>query len=413
MSKKGFKFRIYPDKDQIVLLERTLGCCRFIWNKLLDDSIQKYEYLVLNPDLPKPRLSGYDFSKEVTNIKQSHDWLYEVANVPLQQSALNLGKAFANYFRNKKNNTFKPRVKPKKNKTGTFKEALLNTPGHPQFKKKHNHQSFTLTRAAFKIKNNQFFIAKCDKHLKIKWSRELPSEPSSCTISKTSSGQYFVSFICDYVPKLTYGKGIIGIDLGIKDFAVCSKGESVKNPKHYVKLQKCLRKHQRKLNKCQKGSSRKNKARIKVAKIHQRISNLRNDFLHKLSTRLVSENQAIVIENLKVSNMIRNRKLSKHIADASWSKFRQLLEYKVKDSLWCRLLIADQYYPSTQLCSVCYQKPKQKLALKIREWTCEYCGSTHQRDENASINLEHLATRNSELWINHPGKIILTEAYNR
>ncbi len=384
--KKGLVFRIYPNAEQQVLLERTFGCSRKVWNELLAlFSVQKTEFPNEN-----------NLSRKLTELKarEEFEYLNEVSSKALQYVTRNLASAYKRFFKSKK--------------------AL----DYPKFKSKHRGKnSFTLTNNTgfdtgyFSVKDDVFTIAKCKTPVKIVWHRELPSQPTSVTISKNSAGQYYASFLCDIMPEMTYGQGIIGIDLGIKTLATMSNGEVLQNPKHYVCTQKSLRKLQRRLSKKVKGSKNRDKARKKVAKCHLKIANQRKDYLHKLTRSLVRDNQAIVIEDLNVSGMSRNRHLSKHILDAGFGMFRRFLEHKVVESQWCRLIIADRFYPSTQLCSHCGCKPLVKIKLGVSEWTCLSCKTTHGRDTNASYNLEKLAILYENIWRDLPGAIIKTKSY--
>ncbi len=367
---KGFKYRIYPNEEQQLFLNKTFGCCRFVYNRLLAGSQLAYDQWKQNNDLPKPKMSSFDLINCLPGMKQQLEcvWLNEVSSCALQQKVQDLGKAFSNFF--------------KRHTKGV---------GYPKFKKRGYHDNFRLTPHYFKVNNASFTIAKCAAPIKIVFDRDLPSPPSQVTISRNASGQYFASFLCEYTPdKIATGTGVLGIDVGIKDLVVTSKGDIVENPKHYLHAAHRLARLQRRLSKTQKGSKNRTKARLKVARLHQHIANQRYDHLHKLSTRLISENQAIVIEDLNVKGMSQNRKLAKHVMTAGWSLFRKMLEYKAQASQHVKIIIASRWYPSTQLCSVCYKRPTKKLKLSDRGWTCEHCGSVHQRDVNAAQNLKLL-----------------------
>ena len=368
---RRYKYRFYPAEDQKVLLAQTFGCCRFVYNQILDKSIKDYnQYLIdlsLNSNTKRPSVSGYDFVKALTALKQDPDksWLNDISAVALQQSVLNLGIAFKGFFK--------------------------KISKYPRFKKKSNHQSFTLMSNGFNIKDHKVCIAKSKDPLNIKWSRDLPSDPSSCTISKTPSGQYYISFVCDRPGKVTNGQGHIGIDLGIKDFAILSDGTKIPNLKYYESKQKHLKRLQQSLSRKVKGSNNRNKTRLKVATLHEHISNYRKDFLHKLSRILVNENQVIGMESLKVSNMVRNKKLSKSISSVGWSMFKDMLSYKSQESLHTVLVSVDPWYPSSHVCSDCHSLLDRKLKLSERSWTCPECGAHHDRDINAALNIKHVA----------------------
>lgn len=390
---KGFKCRIYPTNEQQAYLNKTFGCCRFVYNHLLASSQLAYDHWKLNNQLPKPKMNTFDLINQLPTLKQQPEylWLNEVSSCALQQKVQDLGKSFGNFF--------------KRNSKGV---------GYPKFKKRGYSDSFRLTPKYFAIKGNVFTIAKCVTPIKIISDRVLPSEPSQVTISRNASGQYFASFLCEYTPKpVTTGVGVLGIDVGIKDLVVTSKGDFVENPKHYLHAAHRLARFQRRLSRKQKGSKNRNKARLKVARLHQHIVSQRCDHLHKLSTRLIGENQAIVIENLNVKGMSQNRKLAKHVMTAGWSMFRKMLEYKAQASQHVKIIIASRWYPSTQLCSACYKRPTKKLKLSERGWTCTHCGTVHQRDVNAAQNLKLLGE-----WalakpgvLDSPCAVVLAEQY--
>jgi putative transposase len=377
---KGYKYRIYPNQEQIDLFNNTFGCTRFVYNAILADTIREYEFYLANKGLNtitpaiKPSITGFTLVNKLIPLKNNpeYNWLNNISSVALQQKIFDLNDAFSKFFKNKK--------------------------GYPKFQKKNNTQSFRLMANSFRFKNNQFYIAKSKSPINIKWSRSLPSIPTSATISKTPSGKYYISFICEYVPKKTNGNGIIGIDLGLKDFIVDSNGNKILNPKFYIKYQKKLTKLQKRLSRKQKCSKNRNKARIVVAKQYEKISNQRTDFLHKLSRKLINENQVIGLERLKVRNMIRNRYLSKGIADASWSIFTNQLIYKTHESQHNKLVFMDCWYPSTHICSHCHEQLDRKLSLSEREWVCPKCCTVHDRDTNAAINNKQEALKQLSIF---------------
>lgn len=362
---RAFRYRFYPTPSQELLLRKTLGCSRFVYNHFLTLRIKEWT-------INQKSISYNETSSLLTQLKKEEEtsWLNEVSAVALQQSLQNLQEAYNNFFKGLK----------KKQKVG-----------FPRFKKKSNRNSIRLTKGAFSYKNGEIFIAKSRKKLNIRWSRQLPSENiSSITISLTPSGKWFVSILVednnDYTLPLC--DKVLGIDLGIETFATLSNGEKVKMPDlkpHYKKLKKLQRKHAKK-----KGKSNKNKARIRVARQYERISNIREDFHHKLSTRVINENQVIVLEDLNVSGMVRNRKLARAISQQGWSQFITFLKYK--GDLYGREVIqVDRFYPSSKTCSSC-GTIQQSLPLHIREWTCDDCGTKHDRDINAAKNLMALGT---------------------
>lgn len=363
---RAFRYRFYPSPSQELLLRKTMGCTRFVYNHFLALRIKEWT-------TNQKSVSYNETSSLLTKLKKKEEtkWLNEVSAVALQQSLQNLQEAYNNFFRGLK----------KKQKVG-----------FPRFKKKSNRNSINLTKAGFSYKNGEVFIAKSKKPLSIRWSRELPNENiSSVTISLTPSDKWFISILVndenDYTLPLC--NKVLGVDLGIETFATLSNGEKVKMPDlkpHYEKLKKLQRKHSKKKN----GSGNKNKARIKVARQHEKITNIRTDFHHKLSTRIINENQVIVLEDLNVSGMVRNRKLARAISQQGWSQFLTLLKYKT--TMYGRELIqVDRFYPSSKTCSSC-GTIQSSLPLSIREWTCDACGITHDRDINAAKNLMALGT---------------------
>lgn len=359
---KAYKYRIYPNEEQINYLQKTFGCTRFIYNQMLADRIKSYEE---NKDLDI-KIIKYPTPAQ---YKKEYEWLKEVDSLALANAQMNLDKAYKNFFRDK-------------------------SVGFPKFKsKKDNHKSYTTNNqnGTIYIENNRIKIPKLKSMIKIKQHREFVGLIKSCTISQNPSGKYFISILVDteniQLPKLDTK---VGIDLGIKEFAITSDGEMFSNPKWLNKSEKRLRKLQKDLSRKQKGSNNRRKDRLKVAKLHEKISNQRKDYLHKISHYIISENQVIVIEDLKVSNMIKNHKLAKSIADVSWSEFRRQLEYK---SEWYgrELIIAPSNYASSQLCSNCGNKSSQTKDLSCRTYICPVCGMEMDRDINASKNLLKLA----------------------
>ena len=369
---KGFKFPCYPTEEQKVLLAKTFGCCRYVYNRGLKEAVAEYEHYLAHrtalPSLKPPRCTGYDFVNKLPGYKSDPDsfWLNEVSAVALQQAMLHLGSAYSDFFKEHK--------------------------GYPRTKSKYDRQSFTLVGTAFQMRGRDLYIIKSmATPLKVVFSRELPSAPSKITISKTPSGKYYVSFLCEYTPEPKYGTGRIGIDLGLKDFLVASDGTRIPNPKHLAKRARQLRRAQQSLSRCKKGSRNRTKARLKVAQIHERIRNTRTDFQHKLSRRLVNENQVIGLEKLMVKGMVRNRHLSKAISDAGWRSFTNKLDYKAREAQYCTLIYMDAFFPSSHLCSLTHKRLDRKLSLNERTWLCPHCGLMHDRDENAAANIEYEA----------------------
>ena len=363
---RAFRYRFYPSPSQEVLLRKTMGCSRFVYNHFLALRIKEWT-------TNQKSVSYNETSSILTQLKKEEEtkWLNEVSSVALQQSLQNLQEAYNNFFRGLK----------KKQKVG-----------FPRFKKKNNRNSITLTKTAFSYKNGEIFIAKSKKKLNIRWSRQLPSEDiSSITISLTTSGKWSISILVDDPNDYTLPlcDKVLGVDLGIETFTTLSTGEKVKMPDlkpHYTKLKKLQKKHSKK----QKGSKNKEKARLKVARQYEKITNIRQDFHHKLSTRLIHENQVVVMEDLNVSVMVKNRKLARAISQQGWYQFLTFLKYKA--TMYGReLLQVDRFYPSSKTCSSC-GTIQASLPLNVREWTCDACGSLHDRDINAAINLKALGT---------------------
>ena len=359
---KAYKYRIYPTSEQKLYLAKTFGCTRFIYNQMLADRIKSYHE---NKDLDI-RTIKYPTPAQ---YKKEYEWLKEVDSLALANAQMNLDKAYKNFFRDK-------------------------SVGFPKFKsKKTNRFSYTTNNQNGTISVEESFvkIPKLRSKIKIVLHRQFKGLIKSATISKTPSNQYYISILVDTEnTQLPKNGNSVGIDLGLKEFAVCSNGDRFDNPKNLRKYEKKLAKLQKDLSRKAKGSNNRYKARLKVAKLHQRIANQRKDFLHKLSTKIISENQVIVLEDLRVKNMLQNHKLAKVISEVSWAEFRTILEYKAS---WNgrEIVIAPSNYASSQLCSECGYKNSDVKNLALRKWTCPKCGAKHDRDINASINLLKLA----------------------
>lgn len=353
---KGVKFRIYPNKEQQNLINQTLGCCRFIYNKGLDMRNKAFE----NGE----KINYSKTSAMLTEFKKTDElsFLRDVDAVALQQSLRDLDRGFVNFFQ---------------------KRAR-----HPRFKSKHNnHQSYRTINQNNKIRIVGKYI-KLPKlgYVKVRQSMDI-GKINNATVIRTPSGKYFVVLNVEFEPKVKQNNGgSIGIDVGIKEFYSDSNGNIVSNPKFLEKSLKKLRREQRKLSRKQKGSNNRNKQRIRVAKVHEKITNQRDDFLQKISTMLISENQVICIEDLKIKNMVRNHRLARCISSVSWGKFFNMLDYKAS---WYgnKIIKVPIMYPSSQTCSCCGYKNPLVKNLAIRKWECPNCHTKHDRDTNASMNI--------------------------
>jgi putative transposase len=357
MTQSSFKYRFYPTPEQESLLRRTMGCTRLVYNRALAARTEAWYG-------QSKRIGYVESSAMLTQWKKQEDlnFLNEVSCVPLQQGLRHLQTAFSNFF------------------AGRTK--------YPTFKKKRNGGSAEFTKSAFKFKDGQVYLAKCFEPLAIRPRRELPQGaiPSTITVKLSPAGRWTVSLLVDVeIEPLPQSSKEIGIDLGVTSLVALSNGEKIANPKGFKAKRRKLKKVQKALSRKQKGSNNRHKARIKVAKVHQEITDARKDFLHKLTTRLVRENQTIAVEDLTVKNMVKNRKLALSISDASWGELVRQLEYKC-DWYGRTLVKIDRWFPSSKRCGSCGHIV-EKLPLNIREWDCPNCGTHHDRDINAAHNL--------------------------
>ncbi|WP_229851473.1 RNA-guided endonuclease InsQ/TnpB family protein [Streptomyces roseolus] len=356
--KRAFKYRFYPTDEQAAELSRTFGCVRKVYNMALAARTEAWAR--------QERVNYNATSAMLTAWKKTEDlaFLNEVSSVPLQQCLRHLQAAFTNFF---------------------GKRAR-----YPRFKsKKKSRRSAEYTTSGFRFRDGKLTLAKMAVPLDIVWSRPLPEgvKPSTVTVSQDAAGRWYVSMLCEdpAVTPLPVTDTAVGVDVGLDHLLTLSTGEKIANPRHERRDRARLALAQRRLAKKTKGSANRAKARRKVAKIHARIADRRRDGLHKLTTRLVRENQTIVIEDLTVRNMVKNRSLARAISDAAWSEFRNLLEYKAQ---WYgrEVIAVDRFFPSSKLCSTCGTL-QGKMPLHVRTWTCDSCGTTHDRDGNAAKNL--------------------------
>ncbi|MEV4135624.1 RNA-guided endonuclease TnpB family protein [Dactylosporangium sp. NPDC049742] len=354
--KRAFKYRFYPTPGQAADLARTFGCVRLVYNLALQARTEAWT-------LRRERVSYTATSAMLTGWKKTGElaFLNEVSCVPLQQALRHLQVAFTNFW-------------AKRARYPTFKS------------RKRSRRSAEYTTSAFRWRDGRLTLAKMTEPLDIVWSRPLPegASPSTVTVSQDSAGRWFVSLLCDDVIPDVAATGAVGVDAGLNSLLCLSTGEKVTNPKHERRDRAALARAQRNLARKEKDSANRAKARLKVARVHARITDRRRDHLHKLSTRLVRENQTIVIEDLTVRNMVRNHRLARAVSDAAWRQFRTMLEYK-SDWHGRTLVVVDRWFPSSKLCSTCGALA-ERMPLHVRSWTCR-CGTVHDRDVNAARNI--------------------------
>ncbi|MHA6763845.1 RNA-guided endonuclease InsQ/TnpB family protein [Streptacidiphilus sp. PAMC 29251] len=356
---RAFKYRFYPTDGQAVELARTFGCVRLVYNRALQARSEGWTQR-------QERISYNATSAMLTAWKKTQElaFLTEVSSVPLQQCLRHLQNAFVNFWQGRA-------------KYPTFKS------------KKKSRRSAEYTRSAFSYRDGLLKLAKMSAPLDIVWSRPLPegASPSTVTVSQDSAGRWFVSLLCQdpAVQALPRVDTAVGLDAGISTLLTLSTGEKIANPKFEKADRIRLTRAQRALARKQKGSANRDKARLKVVRVHARISDRRRDFLHKITTRLVQENQLIVIEDLSVRNMLKNHTLARAVSDAAWTELRTQLTYKAH---WYgrNLVVVDRWYPSSKTCSTCGYRAR-KLPLNIRTWICPACTVVHDRDVNAARNI--------------------------
>lgn len=365
---RSYKYQLNLNETQKSKFAKFFGCTRFIYNFMLEKRIKAYQQ-------DKKRLTAFDLCKLLTPLKkqEEYSWLNEVTNESLQQSIRNMDSAFTRFFRQKT--------------------------GFPKFKSKHKEQSCKfISGVKIDFQRKKIYLSK------IGWcgffcDRIFSGKIGTITVTKNSAGKYFVSVVVDDEKKLPEKKPVgettaVGIDVGIKHFATFSTGEKISNPKYYEKQQQRLAVLQRRLSKKQKGSKQREKAKLKVAKLHYKIANRRKDFLHKLSSKLIAENQSIIIEDLNVAGMMKNGRLAKSIASASWSEFYRMLSYKA-DWNGKNVIRIGRFEPSSKMCSCGVLNRELKLA--DREWTCKTCGSKHDRDILAAQNIKRFGLQKQNL----------------
>jgi putative transposase len=358
MVERAYKYRFYPTPEQELLLRRTMGCVRLVYNKALAARSEGWYQR-------QERVGYNETSSMLTSWKKEEElsFLNEVSCVPLQQTLRHLSKAFENFW---------------------AKRAK-----YPNFKKKRNGGNAEFTRSAFKWKDGKLWLAKCSEPLNIVWSRYFPigCDPSTVTVKLEPSRRWFVLFLVDdpKIAPLPPTTKNIGIDAGVTSLVTTSDGVKIANPRHFNGKYRRLRAAQKTLSRRLKGSKNREKARLAVAKIQASIADARKDFLHKLTTQLVRENQTIAVEDLAVRNMVKNRSLARSICDAGWGELFRQLEYKCQ---WYgrELVSIDRWFPSSKRCGHCGHVI-DKLPLKVREWNCPKCGTNHDRDINAANNI--------------------------
>ncbi|WP_440098429.1 RNA-guided endonuclease InsQ/TnpB family protein [Streptosporangium sp. H16] len=355
----AYKVRAYPTAEQAAMLNRTFGCVRLVWNKTLAWRHHRYH-------VDGAKTSYAQTDRYLTDLKRDPEFgfLFDVSSVPLQQTLRHQYTAFVNFFAGRAR--------------------------YPRFKSRHSKQSATYTRSAFRWKDGRLFLAKLDAPVEFVWSWpdvDLATlDPTTVTLSRDPDGRWYASFAVETADEPAPATGqAIGVDLGVKDLAVLSSGERIANPRHLKHRAKSLARYQRRMARKQRGSNNRTKAKTKVARAHAKVRNARADFLHRASARLVRDYDLIMIEDLAVKNMVRNRCLARVISDCGWGEFRRQLEYKTAKH-GRHLIVIDRWYPSSKTCSACGHLLAE-LSLNTRTWQCPSCGTRHDRDVNAAKNI--------------------------
>lgn len=362
---QGFKYRLYPTKGQAELIDKTIGCCRLIYNIALD--LKQYCYKAYGVNL-----SAYDLFNQLPEMKQGCEWLKEVDSQTLQQSILDMCDAYKNFFKGA---------------------------GYPSFKRKTNGGSFRNPHGLrVEIFANKIHCPKFTKGIKIVIDRPHIGVIRSSTISKTPTGKYYVSILCETgikapIPSTIQPDKAIGIDIGLSHFAILSDGTKIENPRHLKNSIERLGVLQRRMRNKKKGSANTKKAYRRIALLHERVADQRQDFLHKITSKLTDENQVLCVEDLNIRGMVKNRRLSRAISDAGWGTFGTMLRYKAERK-GVTVLTVPMFQASTKPCSCCRQA-NNYLTLADREWDCDFCGTHHDRDVNAAINIKEFCLKNT------------------